>query len=67
MKMTLIPAFDNAELTNYYSLKRMGILLIFLIIDVILGLLFLLHKDKEEEIQQHDGDEIHPDNSSSQW
>lgn len=67
MKMTLIPAFDNAELTNYYSLKRMGILLIFLIIDVILGLLFLLHKDKEEEIQQDEGDEIHADNSSSQW
>jgi hypothetical protein len=67
MKAALIPAFEHAKLTGYYSLKRMGILLIFLVIDVILGLIFLLDKDKEDETQQDEGDEIHADNSSSQW
>ena len=67
MKVALLPAFEYAKLTGYYSLKRMGILLIFLLIDVILGLIFLLDKDKEEESQQDQGDEIHADNSSSQW
>ena len=67
MKVALLHAFEYAKLTGYYSLKRMGILLIFLLIDVILGLIFLLDKDKEEESQQDQGDEIHADNSSSQW
>ena len=67
MKAALLPAFEHAKLTGYYSLKRMGILLIFLVIDVILGLIFLLDKEKEEETQQDEGEAIHADNSNSQW
>lgn len=65
MRVALLPAFEHAKLTGYYSLKRMGILLIFLVIDVILGLIFLLGKG--EETQQDEGEAIHADNSSSQW
>ena len=43
----------------------MGILLIFLVIDVILSLAFLL--DRDEETKQDEGEEIHADNPSSQW
>lgn len=65
IKAAVIPALENAQLTNYYSLKHMGILLIFLVIDVILSLVFLL--DRDEETKQDEGEEIHADNPSSQW
>lgn len=64
IKAAIIPALDNARFTDYYSLKRMGILLIFLVIDVILSLVFLL--DKGEETKQDEGEEKHADNPSSQ-
>lgn len=65
LRAALIPALENAQFTDYYSLKRMGILLIFLVIDVILGLVLLL--DKDEETKQDEGEEVYADNSHSQW
>lgn len=76
MRAALIPAFDHARATGYYSLIRMGILLIFLVIDVILALLILLEKDgetapqfqQEPENQNHqeEGEDYDADNSNSQ-
>lgn len=48
MRAALIPAFEQARLTGHYSLKRMGILLIFLVIDVILALVLLLNKEEKK-------------------
>lgn len=50
MRSALVPAFDHARATGYYSLIRMGILLIFLIIDVILALVLLLNKKDKPHI-----------------
>lgn len=47
MHAALVPAFEQAEFTGYYSLKRMGILLIFLVIDAILAVAFLLSKGEK--------------------
>ncbi len=47
MQAALVPAFEQAEFTGYYSLKRIGILLIFLVIDVILAVAFLLSKGEK--------------------
>lgn len=76
MRSALVPAFDHARATGYYSLIRMGILLIFLIIDVILALLILLEKDgeptsqvqqeREDQNHQEEGEDHDADNSNSQ-
>lgn len=76
MRAALVPAFDHARATGYYSLIRMGILLIFLIIDVILALLILLEKDgettsqvqqeREDQNHQEEGEDHDADNSNSQ-
>ena len=76
MRVALVPAFDHARATGYYSLIRMGILLIFLVIDVILALLVLLEKDEEttspiqqkqdNQNHQEEGEDHDADNSNSQ-
>lgn len=76
MRVALVPAFDHARATGYYSLIRMGILLIFLVIDVILALLVLLEKDgetapqiqqkQENQNHQEEGEDDDADNSNSQ-
>lgn len=76
MRAALVPAFDHARVTGYYSLIRMGVLLIFLVIDVILALLVLLEKDGEtvpqlqqeleDQNHQEEGENDDADNSNSQ-
>lgn len=61
MRVALLPAFEQSQFTGYYSLKRMGILLIFLLIDVILALIILLQKEEKSMEEEKN----HADNSDS--
>lgn len=63
MRSALVPAFEQAQLTGYYSIKRMGILLIFLVIDVILALILLLEKEEKNNTLEEKNN--HADNTHS--